>query len=247
MCAEPFRIWSGCPVNTFGPRQFLYQQQAQLPNSTPMSLINEALRKAQNQRNQAPGLGDGADMSHQPVNPVNPPSRLGLMIGLSIFIIILLGLVAGLSFLVISEYELQPAQQPVPPNPQSQMPQTTSTTETASIKAAANEVADVVPESANAMPTAPEAQPPASRKQLPEVIEGPVAKPGPIKEIADWVEQCTISGVRITSSKSKVILNNKGYSPNEVINDNLGLKILKIEPDRIRFIDSNGAEYIKSF
>ena len=202
-----------------------------------MSLINEALRKAQNQRNKAPGLGDDTNLGNQPVNYAPQPRRLGLMIGLALFIVILLGLVAGLTIVIISEIEPQTAQKTGTP----------ALPATPSIKTA-SEPGDVVSTEATTA-TAPEQQPqiPKTSEQSPEVIKAPVAKPEPNQKITDWLEQSTISGVRITSSSSKVILNNKAYMPDKIVNMPLGLKILEIEPERITFIDSNGVEYIKLF
>jgi hypothetical protein len=53
--------------------------------------------------------------------------------------------------------------------------------------------------------------------------------------------------VRITSSSSKVILNNEAFMPGDNVNMNLGLKMLEIEPQRIILVGSNGVKYVKLF
>ena len=212
-----------------------------------MSLINEALRKAQNQRQQAPGLGDDTNLGNQPINYAPQPGRLGLMIGLSLFIIILVGLVAGLTLVIMSKDLSQSAQQPALSQSENTAPPETSVLETASIDQTTNSASDPRVELKEAAPL--DSEPPATEalKQPIEITRKPIAKPEPNPEITAWLEQSTISGVRITSSSSKVILNNKAYMPDEIVNMALELKILEIEPERIRFIDANGAEYIKSF
>ncbi len=198
-----------------------------------MSLINEALHKAQNQRHNAPGLNDETNMGHPSVNYAPQPSRIGLMIGLGIFIVILIGLVAGLTIVIMDKSE----------------PQTAQNSETPALPATPNiEPADVVSTELTTA-IAPEQQPqiPEALEQSREVIKAPTPEPEPNKEIMDWIEQCTISGVRITSNSSKVILNNKAFIPGDSVNMSLKLKILEIEPERILFIDSNGVEYMKLF
>lgn len=197
-----------------------------------MSLINEALRKAQTQRTQSPGLGSGTE--NQAIGYAPGPSRIGLMIGLGMSIVILIGLVAGLTILLLSKSGPQIVQEPATAEPAKPA---TETTAPASISESATETESVSKPSITPLP-----------KQTPETIEQPAtAPPEPSQEITDWIAQSTISGVRITTTSSKVILNNKAFVPDETVNMSLGLKILTIEPERIILIDSNGAEYVKSF
>ena len=197
-----------------------------------MSLINEALRKAQNQRTQSPGLGSGTE--NQAIGYAESPRRIGLMIGLGMSIVILIGLVTGLTILLLSKSGPQIVQEPAAAEP---LKLATETTAQAAVPESATET-----ESVNKLPTPP------LPVQTPATIEKPVTViPEPSQEITDWIAQSTISGVRITNSSSKVILNNKAFMPDETVNMSLGIKILTIEPERIILIDSNGVEYVKLF
>jgi len=220
-----------------------------------MSLINEALRKAQNQRKQAPGLGDETHMGHQPANYADPPNRFGLMVVLGLCSIILLGFVVGLTIVVMSKYAPKTVQQPTPPKTENlPAPQTTSPMETARIDQTFIQPVEPLPESASTI--APEATPQIPKnvevpldKTIAETIEAPAPEPEPMpnQEISKWLEQSKISGVRITRSSSKVILNNKAFVKGDHVNLSLGLSVLEIEPERIIFIDANGVEYLKLF
>ena len=202
-----------------------------------MSLINEALRKAQNQqRMKSPGLGSGTE-THT-IGYAERPRQIGLMIGLGMSIVILIGLVAGLTILLLSKSGPQIVQEPATAEPTKPAIETTVR---ASIPEYATETASAT-ESLSKPSTSPLSE------QTPETIEKPAtAAPKPSQAITDWIAQSTISGVRITTTSSKVILNNKAFVPDETVNMSLGLKVLTIEPERIILIDSNGVEYVKSF
>ena len=176
-----------------------------------MSLISEALRKVQNQRANNPELG--FDDKNQSFNYVDRPNRTGLMVGLGVFIIILIGLVAGLTVILINKDKSQTVQKPA--SAKSEIP---------------------APEQI-AQPSIPK---PTTEAAKPEK---PAAEPN--QEIVDWLAQSKVTGVRITDSSSKVILNNDAFMPDDTVNMDLGLKILKIEEQRIILIDSNGVKYVK--
>ena len=186
-----------------------------------MSLINEALRKVQNQRTQTPELG--SNTKNPSFNYTDRPNQTGLMIGLGACIIILIGLIAGLTVILISKDKPQTVQQPV------------------SGKSEASVSEKVTPPSTSK--TAKESTKPETELPTSEIIETPA--PEPNQEIVDWLAQSRVTGVRITHSSSKVILNNDAFMPGDSVNMNLGLKILEIEAQRIILIDSNGVKYVK--
>ena len=197
-----------------------------------MSLINEALRKVQSQRAQAPELGADSRTGNPSINYTARPSRFGLMIGLSLLIIVLLGLIAGLTFVLLSKGTTQSTPQTAATEPEAPVAKTAAepSTVTDPVKPKTE-----ISETVSHEPAAP----------TPEVAEAPMAEPNPA--IVDWLAQSKITGVRITSSNSKVILNDKGFSPGDNVNPALGLKIFEIEPKRIILIDSNEVQYVKLF
>lgn len=66
------------------------------------------------------------------------------------------------------------------------------------------------------------------------------AEPNPA--ISDWVSGVTITGVR-TGERSKVLMNNRVYMPGDVVNYDFELKLTDVTPDRLTFQDTNGAVY----
>ena len=99
---------------------------------------------------------------------------------------------------------------------------------------------------APAIPDNTPATPEPPIEQISEIIEEPVVVAKPDPKIRDWLAQSTVTGLRITKTSSKVILNNKAYIPGDTANTELGLKVLTIEKNRILFIDANSIEYEKS-
>ncbi len=202
-----------------------------------MSLINEALRKAQSQRPQSPELSKSLDAGDHSINYANQPKRFGIIIGLSLFIIILLGLIAGLVFVLLSQETKQITTQTAETKPEAPILETISESSNPENLA---EKAPTVKETAELSESGPV-------EMTSPVVKAPVIAAEPDQKIIDWVEQSTVSGVRITSSSSKVLINNRGFSPGDSVSTTLDLKIFEIEAKRIILIDANGVKYVKSF
>ena len=63
--------------------------------------------------------------------------------------------------------------------------------------------------------------------------------------IVEWLTESRISGVRLSPTNSKVILNGEAYGEGEYVNFQLGLKVIRIEEKRILFADDSGKKYMK--
>jgi rRNA maturation endonuclease Nob1 len=229
-----------------------------------MSLINQALRKAQHQRtpNRPATAADHANASPSPSYNTANTSKPGLLIGLVAGIALLIGLVAGLTIVLLRSepapaiqqaassaiapvapavsppalQPLSPALQATPPaqlveqNRPSVLEELRTARQAAEAKAAAE--AGAAKQAAAAALAA---------KQAAEAKAA--AKPS--QDIIQWLAKSKISGVRLSGSASKVILNNKAYSVGDTVNASLGLKVLIVQEKRILFIDSNGKKYLK--
>lgn len=68
----------------------------------------------------------------------------------------------------------------------------------------------------------------------------------PNPAISDWVAALNITGVR-TGERSKVLMNNRVYSPGDTVNYDFELKLTEITPSTLAFQDSNGATYHLDF
>lgn len=214
-----------------------------------MSLINQALRKAQHQRtpNRAATAADhaGGNPSH---NHTVSTGRSGLLIGLIAGIAVLIGLVAGLSIVMLQTDPASAAGQTVP--------EPTAVTQTTQPEA----TEPLLWPLKQSHPAAP--PPTASNSQdiltalhhardaveaKAAAVEQTISAAQPSQDVINWLTHATISGVRISKTNSKVILNNKTYSVGETVNFKLRLKVLIIQEKRALFIDHDGIKYFKVF
>jgi len=240
-----------------------------------MSLINQALRKAQ--RDRAPNRMAGSGSGEFPASAATSGSGMkpGLIIGLVVAVALLLGLVAGLSVVLLKGNDAAPLAQSSPPasekTPAQESapapppePVATTTNEVEPIASAveppttppalerettppvveelrkAREAAEA---KAGAEAEAAEAQARAEAKAAEEAAARAAAKPS--QDIIDWLSRAQITGVKLSATESKVILNDKSYAVGEYVNFKLGMKVMIIQEKRILFVDENGKKYMK--
>ena len=217
-----------------------------------MSLINQALRKAQQQRtpSRPATAADHASASHP--NYTGNFNKSGLLIGLVAGIALLIGLVAGLTIVVLRKDPAPVAQQAATlPAPAKQIAPATPVIQPLAAPTQPLEqdspsvlndlrLARVAAE-AKAAADATSAKQVEAAKQL--AATKAAAKPS--QDIIQWLGKSKISGVRLSTSGNKVILNNNAYLVGETVNVGLGLKVLIIQEKRILFIDPNGKKYLK--
>jgi len=217
-----------------------------------MSLINQALRKAQQQRtpSRPATAADHASASHP--NYTGNFNKSGLLIGLVAGIALLIGLVAGLTIVVLRKDPAPVAQQAATlPAPAKQIAPATPVIQPLAVPTQPLEqdspsvlndlrIARVAAE-AKAAADATSAKQVEAAKQL--AATKAAAKPS--QDIIQWLGKSKISGVRLSTSGNKVILNNNAYLVGETVNVGLGLKVLIIQEKRILFIDPNGKKYLK--
>lgn len=228
-----------------------------------MSLINQALKKAQRDRSAAPTSNpipesnSGMQAAPRAGSGTNKGLALGIIAGFSL----LIGVVAGLTVLLLSGDDQQPAplaeaQQPAKveapapapqpavaasPAPTSSAPTTSAPTssanDTLSELAAAREAAEAeAAKQREAMLAAQAAEEEAARKAA--------ATPDP--KIIDWLSKVKLAGVRIADNgDSKVLLNNDAYGAGDTVNYSLGVKVLIIQESRVLFVDKNDKKYLK--
>jgi hypothetical protein len=88
-----------------------------------------------------------------------------------------------------------------------------------------------------------EAKAAAETKAAEEAAAKAAAKPS--QDIINWLARAKISGVKISATESRVILNGKSYTAGEYVNFGLGLKLMLIQEKRVLFIDKNEQKYMK--
>ncbi|MBK9989982.1 MAG: hypothetical protein IPP19_04385 [Verrucomicrobia bacterium] len=135
---------------------------------------------------------------------------------------------------------------------------TASTPETAPAITFPNQPATAKPETAApvvSMPTAPAAtavaMPPAATaatSSLPPIYapRAPAAV-NPSARIQSFIDRLRVSGIRMSTTGSKVILNDRLFKAGDMVDPTLELRLVKIEQGLLTFSDLNGKQYIKLF
>lgn len=209
-----------------------------------MSLINEALKKAQHQRTGSPmdaapmpGGGSGAGRRGQSM----PTGTLVLLIA-GATVVIVISVVATVYFVnrapAVTVAAVPAVTQPVVIKP-----------------AAAPEPSPVIiapvivqaPPPVVELPSPPppvvEAETPVAAALVPEpVVEGSLAD-----RIAMFIDKVHVMGIRASGTDNKVLMNDHVYRINDIVDRKLGLRLVKIAGDSLTFADANGVTYVKSF
>ncbi len=234
-----------------------------------MSIINDALKKAQKRHAQGqaplpppvPGGGAPGGPVRRPGQPM--PSQLFVLFALGAIVLVALSVLATVYLLrrpaaagpvVAQAAAPAPVEKPAPP---------------AVVKPARPPAPPVIAPAASAptplppAPAAPSAPPPAIASAAPPAAVAPPAtiappavafsvpppldptKPDP--KILAFVDALQVAGVRITSSGGKVLMNDRVYRENDTVDRLLGLRLKKIEEDTLIFVDERGVTYTKNF
>jgi len=69
----------------------------------------------------------------------------------------------------------------------------------------------------------------------------------PTVRIQALVDKFRISGIRLSDTNSKVILNDHLFQVDDPVESSLGLRLTKIEEHRLTFVDADGNTYVKRF
>jgi hypothetical protein len=235
-----------------------------------MSLINEALKKAQRLRNE-----DTADPSAQPSPAGVRIAKRGKAHSANTMVLIASGAVVLVVLsVVITVYLGNRTSDAVPrvatPSTASQSPKTSAATPEASpavtAPVAVTPLAPTAPAETTPSPatatttptptdaaTSPGTPPPETAPAAatpPAVIEStPASPPAPVRDerVAAFVEAVRVTGIRSSGSESRVLMNDRVYRVNDVVDRTLGVRLVKVATDSLTFADPKGMEYIKNF
>jgi cytoskeletal protein RodZ len=75
----------------------------------------------------------------------------------------------------------------------------------------------------------------------------PPAPPKPDERIHQFVEALKVTGIRSSGTDSKVLMNDRVFRVNDVVDRSLGVRLTKVSSDSLTFTDANGAVYVKYF
>ena len=235
-----------------------------------MSLINEALKKAQHQRSgpptdlpPMPGTSAGSAAARRGL-PTRTLAWIAAGSGAAIIVAVLVTLA-----LVRRE---PPAPVPAPrvatppPAPAAPAPVKVAAAEPAAASPVI--VAPVItvptttpapvaeapaPKPAPVVPVAATPPPPAPVKATPVPTPTPapatptLAATGQDIRILTLIDSLRVAGIRSSGTDSKVLMNDRVYRINDVVDYALGLRLTKVGADGLTFTDPSGTTYVKNF
>jgi len=228
-----------------------------------MSLINEALKKAQRQRMEGPvavpGPADGT-VAASPVSTVKrcPPmlARPQVLLISGCVVVLLMGGVLAFLFLISDSPLPTPikspiaAVQPVKPTTPASAP-TTTTTPAVTVTLPSIKSIDVVatPPAASVPATSAPASMQIAPVQATPKPGGPPAVPTvptANPKVYEFLDTLRIAGIRVSATDPKIIMNDRVFRINDVVDRNTQLRLTKVDSSMLTFIDASGYEYQKS-
>jgi hypothetical protein len=228
-----------------------------------MSLINDALRKAQKQRTgEAPSLASMPAIGGEPAARIarraRPAGFYTLLIRLgaatALLAVVIIGGVLLLRKKAPAPAEPQPAivAQAPAPKPADPAPVSAVTQPAASI------TTFVVPITAPPAPAAtPKAEAPVVQTGTPKPVAAIVAplpaRPEPAKpaklepKAIMFIESLKVVGIRASATDSKVLMNDRVYRIGNTVEHEMGIKLTGITANSLTFEDEHGGSYTRTF
>ena len=99
---------------------------------------------------------------------------------------------------------------------------------------------------AKAAPAAAEPPPADVARSEPAAKSLPPAAPHQDHKILALINGLHVTGVRVAGDDSKVLMNNRVYRVNDVIDYELGVKLTGVSTTALTFVDDNGIVYTRS-
>jgi hypothetical protein len=229
-----------------------------------MSLINEALKKAQRERTETtaepPSFAADSTLSASPAPRRRPgttggPSPVLLGAGAALVLALLVG--AGLFLFRSKSAPAVPADAGKPSATVAGSLTTVSTATPVQPKDEGRPAAEAPLTTVHTEPTPafkitiPEApaKAPAAVASKPAPALEPVSEPAsnPTAKMIDMIEALRISGIRAAGADSKVLMNDRVFRLNDIVDRDLGVRLIGVENGALTFRDTHGAVYTRHF
>jgi hypothetical protein len=252
-----------------------------------MSLINEALKKAQRQRSdQQPGVTAGPQSSGAPVEKRGKPMRAQslLMLGAAATVLIVLSVVVTVYLvnrqppqlsssapaavkqvirvednspspvIVAPAIQLPVALQSVPEKAAATVPEPAKPVSAANEKQTSAAIPETSPTAVAVVPKHVAKEPTAAAPPAPQTTQPPAPPTTPVTtpatfdpRVLSFVDAIRVTGIRSSGNESKVLMNDRVYRVNDIVDRALALKLVKVESDMLTFTDAKGVVYTKNF
>ena len=233
-----------------------------------MSLINDALKKAQRSRHgdAAPGAEASGSASTIAKHAEPKSARSMLVLGAGAVILVVASMVG--TALWVTRPARPAATPPViaPASPKTEPaaaaapllqlpPAKPVVAESKPAAAPVREPARPTPlATAKAEPAAPASSTPVkepvaavTESPAPPPPAPPAAAPKPDERIHEFVEAIKVTGIRSSGTESRVLMNDRVYRVNDIVDRALNVRLTKVATDSLTFTDANGVTYVKYF
>jgi hypothetical protein len=90
------------------------------------------------------------------------------------------------------------------------------------------------------------ATPVASLFNPPSASSAPLDPSKPDPKILAYLDAMQVAGVRVSDTGNKVLMNDRVFRENEIVDHLLGLRLKKVESDMLTFVDERGVIYTKN-
>jgi hypothetical protein len=222
-----------------------------------MSLINEALKKAQRQRTETPDAllpplpGGGGRISKRGM-PMGAQTIALIAAGCIVLIVLSVG---GTIFLVRSTSRkneptagasVAPVVSPVAVNVEKKTagaPPQSPLSSPGAQNAEPNPIS-IAPIITPIIAATPPAEPPVSPPSQPAA---PTVPGHQDERVHAYLDALRVTGIRSSGTGSRVLMNEHVYRVNDVVDRGLGLKLTEVQSDALIFTDRNGVTYAKQF
>ncbi len=253
-----------------------------------MSLINEALKKAQRQRSDSeagfvtPMAGTATGATNVPRRP--PPRRSNTLIFVTgaLVLVVLTVVVSAILFNQPSDSAAtiavaKPTPAPTPVEAPTTAPQivpplfkpvnSAAVTASENIKSPAfvTAPAALAPSAPISVAVGEPAEPPRAAQASPAPFITPIILPStalteavahpstrtavaePDPRVYAYVDSVRVTGIRPAGPDSRVLINERVFRVNDIVERLLGIRLLKVDTDSLTFTDPNGAIYVRYF
>ncbi len=221
-----------------------------------MSLINDALKKAQNRHGDTTPPPSGATgPASIPSAPRKGKTPVGKIVLICAGIALLSAAVSATVILLVVRND-EPA--PLPASPVATIPQPTQKAPlTSPVSSPVITPVTAAPATSSPITSAsassPAAAPVVSASPPPVTLPAPTPPPEPapaIKlgtRIQSFVDRLRVTSIRISDTGNKAILNDRLFRINDLVEPSLGLRLTDIRPSQLTFTDESGATYLRHF
>ena len=220
-----------------------------------MSLINEALKKAQRQRSDEPaGMAYATERGEPRPQPKTTQTIVLIAAGAAVLVVFSVVITVYLlnrtpvaatpPLAVAATAKTPPVADVSAPSPVIVPPVITPPPVPAETKAAVEATPAVVAATAPTTPAPAPTVAAAAPIAIPPIAP---AERQPELQIQLFVDSIRVMGIRSQGGESKVMMNDRVYRVNDIVDRTHALKLVKVEPELLTFTDPNGMVYTKPF